>query len=178
MGATPPPCPCCSALPPPPELPANEAVYSAPGIWKTDEGREVSLKTLAGRPQVVAFFFTSCHVTCPVTVQNLAGVAAKAGASKRFGFVLVTMDPYTDTAAVLASFRKDHRMGSDWTLLRGESDATQALAKKLGITYRIDHSVLRHSPGIVVLDRGGKVAGSFTGLYPDIAAIAALANRL
>src|ERR1041385_1098575 len=72
-----------------------KSVYEPASLWETDAGKTISLSDLAGRPQVAAMFYSSCHVACPLTLERLKEIesALPAGLRSHVGFVLITFDP-------------------------------------------------------------------------------------
>src|SRR5947209_5220405 len=89
---------CCTARVS--TMPLSEkALYDITTTWVTDAGSQMGLAELRGRPQVIAMFYSSCHVACPVTVWRLKQIASSLPKEVRtqVGFVLITFDPATDT---------------------------------------------------------------------------------
>jgi protein SCO1/2 len=174
-------CPCCAAAAAsgaaPAAAPSGASIYAGRYAWQADDGKAFELGRLAGRPAVVALFYTSCHVACPITVQILSDVDRALAGDRSVAIVLVTIDPETDTAAQLAECRSEHRFSNRVLLLRGSQQATRALAEAAGIVFRREPARLFHVPKIVVLDRSGRVAASFPGLKLDGAEIARAAIR-
>jgi protein SCO1/2 len=86
-------------------------------------------------------------------------------------FVLVTLAPDRDTAAVLKQYRIEQGLsGQRWRLLRGSPAATAALAAQLGIGYGRDSSGrFKHSSEITVLDAAGNIVQQQDGIHADLA---------
>ncbi len=160
------PCPLCAAADLQAAVPqaSRRSAYALDASWETDAGALLKLGSLRGRPAVVALFFTTCHVACPITVETLSEVDRDLPAASSVPILLVTIDPQTDTVSELAQCRAEHALSGRFTLVRGALADTQALADATGIAYRREASRLVHMPKIVVLDRAGNVAASFPGL--------------
>jgi protein SCO1/2 len=153
------------------------SVYRQHYAWETDGGARLDLAALKGRPAVVALFYTTCHVACPVTVRILSEVDRSLPAASDAAIILVTLDPQTDTAFRLAECRAEHRLSERVLLLRGSESATRTLADAAGIVFRREAIRLFHVPKIVVLDRDGRVVASFPGLQVSGAEVARAALR-
>ena len=113
-------------------------------------GRRVSEASLAEKPVVLHFGFTSCPAICPTTLFEVAARMRELGpAADEVHFVFVTVDPERDTPAVL----KDYVASFDERIiaLTGDVGETEALAKGVGASfakvatpdggYTLDHSV-------------------------------------
>lgn len=157
--------------------PNGRPVYDQPDRWETDGGGAFRLAQLRGRPAVVALFYTTCHVACPVTLQLLSDVDRNLPPGSPVAIVLVTLDPQTDTPAQLAECRREHRLSDRVRLLRGSPAAVKLLADAAGILFRREPARLVHAPKIVVVDPQGRVTAEFAGLQVSGAAIAQAAER-
>jgi len=75
----------------------------APAFTLTDQdGREVSLAQLRGRPVVIAFPYTDCRDSCVVIAQQIRGALDEL--SQRPAVLLISADPRADTPAAIRSF--------------------------------------------------------------------------
>ncbi len=133
------------------EVPARPvAEREGPAFSLTDQyGRRVTEATLADKPVVLHFGFTSCPAICPTTLFEVAARMRELGPlADEIHFVFVTADPERDTPEILKSFAAsfDERI----IALSGDVAQTAALAKGLGASfakvptpdgYTIDHSV-------------------------------------
>lgn len=150
---------CCS--------PASEATtatgrlfFEIDSLWETDAGQRVRLDELRGRPQIVAMFYSSCHVACPLTIQTMKWIESKLPESSRsrIGFLLITFDPADDTPRALRTFRKAEQLnGNHWTLLRGSVTETKKAAAILGVSFKKESFRLTHTSQIAVLDAEGRM---------------------
>ena len=148
------------------------AVLDVAGDWQTDAGTTLALAQLRGRPAVISMFYASCEGICVITKDDMKAVEASlpAAARERTTFVLVTLAPDLDSAAVLKKYRTDHGLSEkNWVLLRGSPAATAALAAQLGIGFGRDQSGLfRHSSVLTVLDAAGKILLRQDGVHADL----------
>jgi protein SCO1/2 len=146
----------------------EKSLYQVESTWTTDEGRQIKLSALRGKPQVFAMFFANCQYTCPITINDLKQIAAAIPENLRnkVGFTLVSFDSERDTPQVLRTMRKQRGLEADnWTVLRGDPDDTRELAALLGVNYRKDASgQFAHSNLITVLDGEGEIVFQQPGL--------------
>jgi protein SCO1/2 len=147
---------------------SDKSLFQLDSTWTSDVGREVKLGVFQGRAQVVGLFFTHCEYACPIIVHDMRKIQAALPASlrDRVDFLLVSFDTERDTPAVLADYRKTHKLGTDhWTLLTGKPDDVRELAALLGINYQKDaRGQFAHSNVITILNAEGEVIRQQVGL--------------
>lgn len=164
--------PCCREVAAEKPL-GDQSLYQLESKWTSDVGREVKLRVLHGRPQVVAMFFTSCQYACPAIVENMKEIERNLPEDLRgkVDFLLVSFDSERDTAANLHAYREKQRLPlKNWTLLRGGEDDVRELSALLGVNYQKDaRGQFAHSNIISILDAEGVVAFQQTGLNKDAA---------
>ena len=92
---------------------------------------------LEGKTVVVSFIFTSCEDACPLINQNLEKIQARLG--ERMGddvlFVSISVDPETDTPAVLNTYRNKFDAGDGWLFLTGSTENVSLVSEKLGQVF-------------------------------------------
>ncbi len=163
---------CCAVADATAMIPAGH-VLDLNRCWQNDAGKNFWLAELRGRTVVISMFFASCEGVCVVTRDDLKAVEASlpTAARARTTFVLVTLAPERDSAAVLKAYRAQHGLAENrWTLLRGSPAATAELAATLGVGYGRDAAGLfRHASEIVVLDAAGKMVLQQDGIHADLA---------
>lgn len=151
---------------------ARVSPYELNATWYTDTGATLRLADLQGKPRVMAMFFANCQGICLLTVDHMKEVEASmpADARKKVGFVLVTLDPARDTADKLAAYRRENNLpAASWTILRGDDQATAALACVLGITFARESSRgFVHSSGITLVDADGDIIQQQLDTHPDL----------
>lgn len=152
---------------------AGRSVYQLPGTWRDQSGAELALADLAGRPQVVAFVYTSCAFACPRIVARMKRVEAAADAD--LGLVLVSIDPERDTPARLARFAESSGLDpARWTLLNGGDDRILELSVLLDVPYRAaGDGELAHANVLTLLDARGVPVARVEGLESDVAPLLA-----
>jgi protein SCO1/2 len=126
--------------------------------WTDEAGHEVALADLLGAPVVVAPFFASCTVLCPLTVDKVRKLDQALG-RRNLGarIVLVTLDPVHDGADRLARFKRTQHVPGSWRLLRGTVDQTRALGHLLGVRAIDDGTHIDHDVRIATFDAHGRL---------------------
>jgi len=103
----------------------------------TQDGEKVRFFDDLIKDKVVAinFIFTSCVDSCPLETARMKYVKGILG--ERVGqdifFYSISIDPETDTPAVLRAYKKKFNIGPDWTFLTGNEADIINLRKKLGL---------------------------------------------
>ncbi|HEX9437222.1 MAG TPA: SCO family protein, partial [Candidatus Limnocylindria bacterium] len=89
---------------------------AAPDFTLTDgrSGSTVSLASLRGSVVALAFLYTRCPDTCPLTAEHFRAAQQRLGAdADRVRFVAVSVDPSGDTPASVRDFSASHRLDRD-----------------------------------------------------------------
>ena len=129
--------------------------------WLTESGAKVAILDYRGAPFVVTAVETSCVSRCPTTVEKLKtvdsalrrqGIAAK--------FILVSLDPRTDTPETLARFKVSRHLPQYWHLLSGSEVETQAFADYLDVGAH-EEGALDHDVRIAFFDSDGRQTRTF-----------------
>jgi protein SCO1/2 len=103
----------------------------------TQDGEKLRFFDDLIKDKVVAinFIFTSCVDSCPLETARMKKVKEILG--ERVGqdifFYSISIDPKTDTPAVLKAYKKKFDIGPDWTFLTGNEDDIVKLREKLGL---------------------------------------------
>jgi protein SCO1/2 len=108
-------------------------LYLSPDVAiLTDSGRPMRLTELmdADRTVIVDFIFTSCQAICPVMSATFGQLARKLGADHdRVRLISVSIDPETDTPAVLREYASRFHAGPEWTFVTGGREDIAAIQK-------------------------------------------------
>ena len=164
---------CCSTNIAPATPLSDRSIYNVESVWTSDYGKDVPLRQLKGRVQVVTMFFSSCVYACPIIVHDLKKIEAglEAVGITNSSFVLVTFDTENDTVEKLHSFRKQRELADNWMLLRGAADDVAELGALLGVKYRKEaNGQFAHSNIITILNEEGEIVHQQLGLNTDPAA--------
>lgn len=152
------------------ELP-ELSVYNLPATWTTQNSEEIELKDLRGNVLVMVMIYTSCKAACPRLVADMRNIEKQVPEEDldNVKFVLVSIDPETDTPERLHKFAEENKMTDDqWLFLRGTEEDTREFAAVLAVSYKqispIDFS---HSNIISVFDEEGVLVHQQEGLGVD-----------
>lgn len=113
--------------------------YFTDTVLKTHDGQDLRFYSdiLEGKTVVVSFIFTSCEDACPLINQNLEKIQARLG--ERMGedivFVSISVDPETDTPAVMSTYRQEFDAGPGWLFLTGSVENVETVSEKLGQVF-------------------------------------------
>lgn len=152
------------------ELP-EMSVYHLPATWTNQDAQEIQMEELRGKVVVMVMVYTSCKSACPRLVADMRNIERQMPPEylKDIQFVMVSIDPETDTPERLKSFSEENQMTEDhWMFLRGSEADTREFAAVLAVSYRqispIDFS---HSNIISVFDKDGVLVHQKEGLGVD-----------
>ena len=75
-----------------------------PFALEAQDGRLVSNKDFAGKPNLVFFGFTNCPDVCPTTLFEISEIFRKMGPDKKISALFITVDPERDSAAKMKDY--------------------------------------------------------------------------
>jgi protein SCO1/2 len=122
------------------------------------DGAPVNLASLAGRPLIISFVYTSCVHTCPIVTQTLeraVEVARDTLGPESFRVATIGFDAPQDTPERMAVYARAQDIGDDdWLLLSADAETVAALTEELGFVFfrspkgfdHITHFVFFRSP--------------------------------
>ncbi|KIX20354.1 electron transporter SenC [Flavobacterium sp. 316] len=147
---------------------SEESIFNLSSKWKTQDDKTVEIKDFRGKVSVMVMIYTSCKAACPRLVADMRDIESKIPKEqlKDLNFILVSIDPITDTPKRLKVFAKDNFMDDKhWTFLQGTPATVQEFANVLAVKYKkitpIDFS---HSNIISVFNREGELIHQQEGL--------------
>jgi cytochrome oxidase Cu insertion factor (SCO1/SenC/PrrC family) len=141
------------AEPPPVLYPAG----SYAGLVDQD-GAPFSSQSLAGKPYVACFMFTSCNMICPRMNGHM--VKLQRELPKEFHLASFTVDPAIDTPAKLKAYGQVvNADNSRWHFLTGDKEKLVDAAKNLKLPY-VDWPQ-NHSGRILLIDAAGNIRGAY-----------------
>lgn len=152
------------------ELP-DLSVYHLPSTWTTQDNENIQLEDLRGNVLVMVMIYTSCKAACPRLIADMRNIEKQVPEEylDKTKFIMVSIDPETDTPQRLNDFAKENEMEDDhWMFLRGTPEDTREFAAVLAVSYKkispIDFS---HSNIISVFDEEGVLVHQQEGLGVD-----------
>jgi len=150
---------------------SDESIFNLTSSWHTEEGKNIQLKALKGKTLVMVMIYTSCKAACPRLVADMRNIEAQLPKEKLkdLQFVLISIDPTTDTPKRLKSFAIENMMdGEQWMFLQGTESGIREFANVLSVKYKeispIDFS---HSNIISVFNPAGELIHQQEGLGVD-----------
>lgn len=138
-------------------------------------GRAVTQADVAGKIIVVNFVFTGCSLSCRAVNDRMAEIQGLTAGAKDVQLLSLTVDPRSDTPAVLTAFANGlHADSNRWLFLTGEKPQLYGLIETSFIPKSPELESL--IPGgftstdrIMLVDPLGNVCASFNGLKRDAA---------
>ncbi len=146
----------------------ENSIFNLTSKWTNQHNETITLKDLKGDVLVMVMIYTSCQAACPRLVADMRNISQKVD-NKEVKYVLVSIDPETDTPEKMKAFAIENQLGDDqWILLRSTADDTREFSNVLAVKYKqispIDFS---HSNIISVFDKGGVLFHQQEGLGVD-----------
>lgn len=150
---------------------SEESIFNLTTVWHNEEGEVIELKDLKGKTLIMVMIYTSCKAACPRLVADMRNIESQIPDEKikNIQFVLVSIDPETDTPKKLKTFAKENFMdGAHWMFLQGSESSVREFANVLSVKYKeispIDFS---HSNIISVFNPQGELQHQQEGLGVD-----------
>ncbi len=125
----------------PPELAEPPVLGQVPAFrFVGDDGKAFDSESLDGRNWLVSFLFTSCPGPCPKLVERLKALRSKIPAGD-LAFVSFSVDPKTDTPAVLTAYKKERGIasGDAWTFVTGDEEELLGMVRR-GFLVAVDRN--------------------------------------
>ena len=144
--------------------PSLSVIARAPEFTLRDPtGKPVRLADYQGRVVLLAFVFTTCPGVCPLISKQMQALQQALKQERLFGtkanLLSVTVDPETDTAAVLTEYAKSY--GADpagWRFLRETPERTKPVLQAYDEwTKLLPKGELDHPARVYLIDRKGNI---------------------
>lgn len=139
-------------------------------------GKTVTNRDLAGKIWVADFVYTTCPGPCPLVTASMAKLQEAVAHDPRVQLVTFTVDPQTDTPAVLAAYAEKFDADPNrWWFLTGpekplydliQNGFLQIVQDNRGQSSQ-DGQTVSHSTYMVLVDARGNVRGSYEGVGAD-----------
>lgn len=122
-------------------------------------GKKVGSADLAGKVQVVDFFFSSCPQTCFLQNTEFAAVHREYG-PKGVQFVSITCDPDVDSPSKLRDYATRFQgVAESWWFLTGELGYVQRVSAEY---YEVPLQRFTHVEYFLAIDKWGNRRGKFS----------------
>lgn len=152
---------------------SDMSIYNLPSTWTNQKGENLELVDLQGNVLVMVMIYTSCKAACPRLVADMRHIEqqVKSKNKDKTKYILVSIDPETDTPERLKAFAKENQMdGDQWVFLRSTEENTREFAATLAVNYkRISPIDFSHSNIISVFNTAGELTYQQEGLGIDYA---------
>ncbi len=148
---------------------SSASIYMLTDTFQTQENKNVTLSSFAGRPTVVGMIFTNCTYACPRLTADIKNIEEKLkDENGKINFVLVSFDSERDDPAQLKKFADNLGLDANWALLHGSDQAIRTLSVLLNVQFEKDaEGNFSHSNIISVLDKNGVLRFQKEGLDAD-----------
>jgi protein SCO1 len=140
-------------------------------------GRTITNNDLYGKIWVADFVYTTCPGPCPLVTANMARLQAAVADDPQVQLITITVDPKTDTPAVLAAYADKFAASKDrWWFLTGPEKPVYALIRDGFWMAVVDNRgqppepgqfTVTHSTQLALVDTAGMVRGYYDGLSAD-----------
>ncbi len=150
---------------------SDESIFNLTSTWNTEEAEVIQLEDLKGKTLVMVMIYTTCKAACPRLVADMRNIEAQIPKEnlKDLRFVLISIDPETDTPEKLKAFAIENLMDDEhWTFLQGSESSVREFANVLAVKYKqISPLDFSHSNIISVFNSKGELVHQQEGLGVD-----------
>jgi protein SCO1 len=128
----------------------------APSFRLRDErGAPLSLSSQRGKFVMLAFLDSRCHGECPVEGRALATVGRRLAGTTDVELLVVTVDPWADTAASARAFASKSGWTLPWHWLLGRPAQLRPVWSSYQIAVRPTKADILHTLALYLIDRRG-----------------------
>ena len=147
---------------------STESIFNLTSLWNTQNNETIELKDLRGDVLVMVMIYTTCQAACPRLVADMINIHDKVD-DNSVKYVLVSIDPATDTPERLKEFAIENHIDNDqWIFLQGTEDNVREFSNVLAVKYKkITPLDFSHSNIISVFDKAGVLYHQQEGLGVD-----------
>src|SRR5579862_3277728 len=151
--------------------PPLDRIKALPDFELTERsGAKVRLADLKGKVWLADFIYTTCPGPCPIISRHLAAMKEQALAGDGVRFVSISMDPESDTPAVLQKYaERFHAPADQWLFLTGDKQKVQDLVRNGFLLAMVDAQAqagqpIIHSTKLALVDKQGVIRGFYEGV--------------
>ena len=150
---------------------SETSIFNLTTKWNTEEGNTIELKELNGKVLVMVMIYTTCKAACPRLVADMRNIESQIPEEllNKLQFILVSIDPETDTPERLKEFAIENKMDDNhWTFLQGSVSGVREFANVLAVKYNeISPLDFSHSNIISLFNKKGELVHQQEGLGVD-----------
>ena len=145
--------------------------------------RPVSRASFSGFALLMNFVFTQCSAVCPVQTRELAEVIGSLppDVRRRTRFLSISLDPLSDTPAMLRAFAQRHQaLLPGWTFATGSAHDIERVTARLRVLPSGEGAarIVNHTAHLHLFDGQGLLRQRYGGLPVDQARLADDITRL
>lgn len=144
----------------------TDSIYHLKVTLTDQAGHTAPLAARRGRPQLVAMFYTSCQMVCPLIIDSMRQTwkALDPAAQAQVDLLAVSFDPERDSVAALKAYADKRQLAAPpWTLARAKQGDVRQLSGVLGLQYRqLPDREFNHSSELILLDAEGRIVARTT----------------
>ena len=137
---------------------------AAPIRLRDEAGKTVSLASQQGRVVLLTFLDSRCRTQCPIEGGMLAQLERRLGSGSRAELVVVSVDPWADTAASARAFAAKAQWRFPWHWLLGTWAQLRSVWSSYAIAVKRTRTDVLHSVVLYVIDRNGDQRAAY--LFP------------
>jgi protein SCO1 len=134
--------------------------------FQDDEGREVRLGDVFGKPAILTLVYYTCDSICPFLLSGLSQAVPRLAMAKGKDYRIITVSfDETDTPQTMRAIRKNYigptepdASPGDWRLLTGNRESIAELTKAVGFRFRKVPSGFDHPVVLIFLSPDGKIS--------------------
>lgn len=151
--------------------------------FKDDAGKIFDMRSLAGRPFVLAMAYTNCTYSCPLIMRDMKTIAKELStAAVPADILVISFDSARDTPQSMAKFRASYGLQTDarWHFLVTDETHVRTLALVLDVRYQrnAETGIIAHDNKIFLVDPRGVIVSTLSALGEDRTAFSAAAKAL
>jgi protein SCO1 len=131
-----------------------------PFTLRDQSNRLVSLAAQRGHPVLLTFMDSHCRLICTLQGPSIAHILRRLGSRSGVRLLVVSVNPWQDSAASSAAAGARYGFSGDWHWLRGSPAELRRVWNSYGIGVRFTSGDVNHSTAIYLIDgRGYERAG-------------------
>ncbi len=138
-------------------------------VFRDENGAEVGLETLRGKPAILTLVYYTCEHVCPLLLSGLSAALPRLMMTpgKDYRLITLSFDP-TDTPQTAGNVRKNYLKAAGtplakdaWQFLVGDRENIEKLTRAVGFTYKKEIHGFNHPVVLIFLSPAGKISQYF-----------------
>jgi protein SCO1 len=138
-----------------------------PFSLRDQSNRLVSLSSRRGRVVLLTFMDSRCKLLCTLQGPAVARVLHRAGPHRPVSLMVVSVNPWEDTAQSSAEAAARYGFAGDWHWLRGTPAQLQPVWQAYGIGVERASDDVNHSTAVYLIDKRGFERAGFNFPFPS-----------